>query len=404
MCPFEGNWQFLQTASPEYNKGDVIEDALTKSGNGKSLSEFVNEKKRFAILVPDQTRKCRLDFILPKLFKHLKSYGIHRSQRTILFANGTHSGKNQEIMRELVGDDIFQSVKIVNHSSISSDVVYLGTTNRGTKVSLNRLVAESEGVIAIGPVMHHYFAGFGGGPKLLVPGTAHQETIFNNHKLTINNNGNFESKCAEGVLDGNPVYEDIVEAVRMCPPTWYLGFVMDEKDNFLFAESGDTILTHRRLSAMASKTFEVEIEKPADFVIVSAGGYPRDITFIQTHKTIHHACAVVKQGGVVLCLAQCAEGIGSSTFLDWFKYSSSDDIAKHLVANYTLNGHTALALQQKTEKATIILISSLPHKDVEKMRLIPAANIEQGIAIARSKLENDFETYIMPHGDRKSVV
>jgi lactate racemase len=397
-CEFDQQWKLLEAKAPHLHTSDALDKALHRSNFGVNLSEFVKDKKRITVIVPDQTRKCRLDYILPKLVKQLEECHVDRFQCTILFANGTHNPQCEETQRQLVGEEIFSSMKVLNHSALSNDVVYLGTTSRGTHVSINRLVAESDGVIAVGPVMHHYFAGFGGGPKLLVPGTAHQTTILENHRLTLTKNGTFHSNCTEGTLNGNPVYEDIVEAIRWCPPTWYLGLVSDDNDNILFAESGDIIPTHSSIAAKVATNFEVGIQKQADLVIVSAGGYPRDLTFIQAHKTIRHACAAVKDGGVVLCLAECPEGIGSSTFLDWFRYSSSHEMSQKLIESYTLNGHTVLSLQTRVEKAAIILISSLPHEIVKKMRLIPASTFEEGLTIARSRLHDTFMTFVLPFG------
>lgn len=370
---------------------------MPDTGYEESLRAFLRGKKNVTLIVPDKTRKAALPLVLPGIIRILEEGGYERGELKLLFALGTHHPLTPNEQSDLLSKEIYDRLHPQNHDPHALDGLRLGETKRGTPVVLNRHAALADGIIAIGPVMHHYFAGFGGGPKLIVPGVAGHATITANHRLTLMNDGVFNPHCTEGRLDGNPVYEDIVEAVRFCPPAWLLGYILDDDARFHYAQAGDIIEVHKAI-AMKAAAYEVDVPAPADLVIVSAGGYPRDITFIQTHKALHHACAIVREGGVVVCLAACEEGIGSSTFLPWFRFGSSRELSRELIREYTLNGHTALALRRKTEHATIILVSALPRDHVSAMGMVPACSLEEALRLARKFQPSIASVHVLPRG------
>ncbi len=362
------------------------------------LIKYIGDKKKLLIIIPDKTRKSRIELLLPSLLKLIKNSGIQDKNITILFANGAHSPITKEEQLKILGADILQHYRVLNHNSKSDDAVFLGKTKRGTPVRVNPLIQEHDGIIAISSVTHHYFAGFSGGPKMLLPGITHEETIFSNHRLVIDEQGIFNKNCSDGILEGNPVYEDIAEAISFYPPAIYIGFILNEQDNILSVQCGDIIKTHKSLSELVHITYEKSIKRLYDLVIVSTGGYPHDITFIQTHKSIHHAFNAVKPNGVILCVAECSEGIGSESFLHWFEYNSSIEMVHGLKNNYTLNGHTALALKSKTEKCNIILFTSLNKELTNKIGLFHVSEMEEGLKLAKTLLPQYFRTLIIPKG------
>ena len=373
---------------------DILEEALKSPVNEVPFADFIKRGAPVTIIVPDKTRKSGVSHILPHLLKILHSNGFTKEDVRILFANGTHGLQRQEEKESIIGSEAFRSYRVYENDPYSkTDFIELGLTTAGTEVSIHRLVIESKTVISIGAIVHHYFAGFGGGAKLFVPGVCAYKTALQNHNLTITADGDFHPSCHEGSLDGNPVYEDIVEAYRLCPPMFYFGVVLDAGGSIYDIAGGDPVAVHRRGAKVADSMFRIPIESRADVVITSAGGYPKDSTMIQSHKAIQHAFAAVRPGGTILCCAECRDGVGSPTFLEWFSYPTSDDMKKALRSHYTLNGHTALSLRKKTETVQIHFVSGLSAEIVRKMGMIPSNTLQSAVQLAFG--EKEYHTILL---------
>jgi nickel-dependent lactate racemase len=215
--------------------------------------------------------------------------------------------------------------------------------------------------------MYHYFAGYGGGPKILMPGLAGHESISSNHRMTLTQNGDFNNKCRNGNIRNNPVYSDIAEAVKFFPPVLYLGTVLNDKGKIIKAFCGDIITEHKRAARFVDKLYKIKIKEKADVVICSAGGLPKDINLIQSHKSIHNAFSALKKNGVLICLAECMNGIGSKTFMQYFEYKNIADLKKNILKEYSLNAQTALSFWDKLSNAKILLVSNLNKNDVQPL-------------------------------------
>jgi nickel-dependent lactate racemase len=369
------------TALPDIENS--LQEALEHPLSSISFDEYLLRGSPVTIIVPDKTRLSGIDILLPLVLRKIHQQGIPPGSIRILFANGTHGQQTEQEKRAIIGDAVYESYPVFDHNPHEENTLTpVGRTARGTDVRINALATESHVIIALGAIIHHYFAGFGGGPKLIVPGIAAYSTALQNHRLTLTKNGDFNPQCREGNIDGNPVYEDIVEAVRLCPPVFFIGILLDTEGNITDIVAGDTVEAHRSGSKKADRLFRVPIQGKTDIVITSGGGYPRDSTMIQSHKALHHAYEAVRDGGVILCCAECRDGIGSSTFMKWFEYSSMTAMQHELANHYTLNGHTALALQKKLTTAKIIFVSMLDPALVRKMGMIPASTFDDGVTLA----------------------
>jgi nickel-dependent lactate racemase len=276
-------------------------------------------------------------------------------------------------LRQHLGEEIFREGKIVQHDARSNGCVEVGLTRRGTQVMVNPILLEAQAIIAVGPVLHHYFAGFGGGPKLLVPGLAALETTLHNHGLIRMPDGHLNPDCREGILHGNPVSEDIAEAVGFCPPVFYLGFILAGEGIVTKALAGDLLTAHRILAKEYHHTHLQIVPEQRPLVLASAGGTPLDCNLIQSHKGLHRAFRLLTPGGTLVYFARCEQGIGSETFLEWFDFDTAEDMSAHLAERYTLNGHTALALKEKADAGQIFFVSELPDKIVSKLGLHPVS-------------------------------
>ncbi len=362
---------------------DILANSLANPINSVPFLEFIKRGAPITIIVPDKTRRSGVSHILPFLLKILHSEGYQKKDIRILFANGTHGPQTEEEKCSILGNEIFNSYQIFENDPHSTEnFVDVGLTAAGTEVSIHRLVVESKTVISMGAISHHYFAGFGGGAKLLVPGVCSYKTVLQNHNLTITEDGDFHPGCREGTLDGNPVYCDIVEAYKLCPPMFYFGILLDADGAINEIVCGESIAAHRKGAEIADSMFRIPITHRSDVVIAGAGGYPRDITMIQSHKTIQHVIEAVRPEGTIICCAECHDGMGSPTFLEWFSYRTISDMKTALQSHYTLNGHTALSLKKKSEAVRIFFVSELSPDNVRKMGMIPANSLEEAVQLA----------------------
>ena len=332
---------------------------------------------RMLLVIPDHTRRCRLDLILPRLTSMLERAFAARIM--LLVANGSHLPVSDDRLTDLVGEIVRRRYPVWQHDCRDRDsLLFFGETSSGTPVWLNHRLRECDWVITLGPVVLHYFAGFGGGPKMIFPGLAGYDTITGNHRRAIDFlTGRLDPRAREGNIEDNPVYRDLAEVGRWIRNWISWQMVLDERGGIRYSVVGPPVEVHRELAAKVLLLFRVPIQERGDVVIASAGGYPSDVNLIQSHKSIQHAFQAVRENGWLIVLAECSEGIGSETFLSYFDCDSSEAIAERLRRDYRLNGQTALALRIKTEKARIVLVSSLDPALVRKTGMISAADFEE---------------------------
>ncbi|MFQ5822619.1 MAG: nickel-dependent lactate racemase [bacterium] len=364
------------------------------------FEEIFHHREKTVIIVPDKTRQCGASIFLPILVDRLNSVGIEDQDIKIILATGSHSTHMSQEIEQIVGFEIFKRIKIIEHDCHNSDeLAYLGVTKFGTAVYINRHVVNAERLIVTGTAVHHYFAGYGGGPKMINPGCAGYETITRNHAMTIDaETGNIHPKCRASVLVGNPVMEDIIDSMKFIRADFLLETILNENSEIIQVFSGDLFEAHQKACETVDSFYKIPIPKKADLVVVSCGGYSKDVNFIQAHKSIQNAFNAVKRGGVILILAECRDGIGSQTFLEWFNYSDDGALRKALRQKYKLNGTTALSLKMKTQAAKIIMISKLKKDLVENLGMLPASTLEEGWSLACSLLSEDFKCYVIPNG------
>lgn len=387
---------FAASHSPE----DLITQSLNNPIDSKPIEQLVRAKQKTLIIIPDKTRACGARVFLPPFIAGLNRLGVADSDVRILLANGSHASQTTEEIEKIVGFEILERIEISEHDSMNSgELVFLGTTKFGTPVAINRRILEAECVIVAGTALHHYFAGYGGGPKMINPGCAGYETITKNHALTIDSsNGMLHPKCRAGILKGNPVQEDIKDSMRFVKVDFLLETILTERGEIAEMVCGDLFKAHEEACEIVDAHYKVAIQEKADLVVVSCGGFPKDINFIQAHKSIQNAFQAVKEGGVILVLAECGQGIGSETFLDWFGYSDDAAFRKAVVENFTLNATTASSLKMKTRAAKIVLVSTLPEEIVRKLGILPASTLEEGWSLVRKMLPENFKCFVVPNG------
>ncbi len=390
FTPFENvDWSVLEpTATSAFsNEMDLIHhgvDALVEQ-----LERSVKSGESVLCVIPDHTRKCRLPLVLPELINAFKSRLDVEPE--FLVANGSHVLQPESIVRELVGDSLYDSIKISQHDAKDDTALsYVGDTTNGTRIYLNTKVVNADHLVTIGGILFHYFAGFGGGPKMLLPGVAGYETIRQNHSRTIDpETGTYHKDCTEGNIDTNPVYLDLKQALDFFDNIISLQFALDTDGKIVMAKVGPVLEAQRVVCAKVRELYTVYYYGKADVVVAGAGGFPSDVNLVQSHKAIFHAYQAVKSGGVIIAVAACEEGAGSATFMPYFEQENASAIGQKLLTDYKINGHTALSLKSKAEDVTIILVSGLDEELVKKTGMVPAKSIGEAVRLAKALLIGD---------------
>ena len=350
------------------------------------LSRLARPGDRVAIAVSDVTRYSATEKIVPFLLRETDAAGIPRDRVTLFVARGTHRAMTDAEVREAVGAEIDSGIR-VEQSDPDGDLATLGTTSRGTKVLVSRRLMEHDRIVLTGTISFHYFAGFGGGRKALVPGCAGRETALQTHFRIFRTDGPGKHPMARpGILGGNPVHEDIIEAVSMASPTFLVNTLLTPGKRLFDLVAGHWQKAHEEGCARYAKHFRVRVAKRYPLVIASAGGYPKDINLIQSHKALDNAFLATEPGGVLILLAECPDGFGSPHFFPWFRHKDPDALERELRANYQIYGQTAHAVLTKTRACRVILVSSLPPEDVEAMGMTPAPALPDAIRAARGIL------------------
>jgi nickel-dependent lactate racemase len=297
-------------------------------------------------------------------------------------------------MIDQVGPQVANRVKMFNSNAKDKQLfTYVGTTTRGTQVYFNKKAVEADHIICTGSIVYHFFAGFGGGRKALFPGVAAYETIRQNHSLML------EPNVGLGKLEGNPVYEDQIEGAEMCRPSFLINTVLNEKKEFLKVFAGDYIEAHHAGCKFVESVYGTELAEPADLVIVSCGGYPKDINIYQMQKTMDNAWLAVREGGVIIMLGECVEGTGSALFEEWMKeYKTPEKIEAMVRADFQIGGHKAYAVTRLMKKANYILLSGMEPDFVRSLLFTPAKDMEDALQQAYAKVGPKPRILLMPQG------
>lgn len=386
----------LRSEGPADLEADLRE-ALRNPIDAEPLSDLAKGKTKVVVSIPDRTRPRIAGRLLPAVLRELASAGIDQDKVTIFVATGTHGEHTEAELADLLGEELSGKIAITqNLSRRRSDFVALGTTTRGTPVLINRTLVEADLNVVIGTVASHYFAGWGGGRKMILPGAAHVEAAWANHRLTLTDAGEMNPMCKSGLLKGNPVHEDMAEAAAFVKDVFLVNVVLDGWAEVAAINAGEPAASHLAAIEDARRLLEVRIPEASDLAVVSAGGYPLDINFIQSHKSMDHVAGSIRPGGVMIVLAECGNGAGSATFLPWFDIKDQQAVSRKLLEQYELNGHTALSLMKKLERVRIIFVSSLERRTVERMGMIPAADVGEAMALAKPHLGEEALVHIFP--------
>lgn len=361
----------------------------------KRLSELAKPGQKVVIVVNDHTRSTPSYIIVPPVLNELNKAGIQDSDITVIFGCGTHRAPKPEEMKALVGEEVLRRVKTMSHDCRAQDLVYVGRTKALTKVYLNKTFVEADLRILTNDIELHYYAGYGGGRKSVLPAVSGEETIQHNHAMMLH------PKARTGNLEGNPIHEDMIEAARLAKVDFIVNIVTNSKGELVRVFAGDLEKAFYEGVKLVDEMYKVPIERRADIVIVSPGGHPHDIDLYQAYKGIDDALEAVKRGGVIICAAECPEGHGNEVFHDWMtKFKEPKDMEAEIKRHFRLGGHKAYYLARAQQKAQIILTSTLPdYYAVGTFRLKTARALNDALRDAFDIAGKDAKVWVMPHGN-----
>jgi nickel-dependent lactate racemase len=350
---------------PEYSEPEF---AIDKKTFLEDLDRFLPaEKYRYrnvAVVVSDKTRLCGYPEYLPWITGILLQKGAAKQNIVFYIAYGTHPPQSEEESICSYGD-VFREYTFIQHNCRDESVFEIpGITKRGTPVTIRKDILQSSLIITFGAISHHYFAGYGGGRKMLFPGLASREAVYHNHSLFLDKNTRrLSAGCQPGILDGNPLAEDLEEIDTFMPPKISIHGILNSSGKVCRLMVGDTYLDFLEACRVHDGFYRYTPQHRFDLVIASSGGYPKDINFIQAHKSVHHAAAFVKDGGTLVMLSECIDKIGSDYFMQYLKAGSFEAAFALLEKKYEGNGGTALSMMGKTKRIRICMLTSLTEED-----------------------------------------
>jgi nickel-dependent lactate racemase len=371
-----------------------IERALSQPIGTQRLSEIAKAGNKVAIVVDDATRATPSHMMIIPLLDELNKAGVKDEDVTVIFGCGTHRPVTPAEMEKLVGKEALERVKAINHDYMADDQVFLGETSNGTKVNVNKTFAEADVKVLAGDINLHYYAGYGGGRKGVLPAVSSAETIQQNHALLVH------PKATTGVLEGNPVHEDMMEAAKLAKVDFILNIVINSKKELVKAFAGDLEQAFVEGTKLVDEMYKVPIEQRANIVVVSAGGHPHDINLYQASKAIQNALEAVKRRGVIVLAAECPEGHGNEAFAEWMeKFTDPKRLEKEIKKRFVLGGHKAYYINKALQKATIILLSVMPDcYAVNTFKMRTASAMNDALRDAFEVAGKNAKVYVMAHG------
>jgi len=380
-----------QQPSPPLSEEALVRRALEAPCGMARLSESVHHGQQIAIVVSDITRPCPTTRLLPPLLSELAEAGIQQKDIRIVFALGSHRCHTPEEQAGLVGEAVFG--RICCGDVQPEQFVAVRRTRRGTPVEVFRPVVEADWRIYVGNIEYHYFAGYTGGAKALLPGVCSVETISANHSWMV------QDSAMAGRIEGNPVREDIEEAATFVGPSFLLNVVLDGQWRIVEAVAGDVTLAHRHGCRKVDELYRVLLAERTDVVLASAGGWPKDINLYQAHKALENAAHAVRDGGIIILLAECGEGIGHPRFAEWLTCGDPpDELLRRIQEQFVLGGHKAAAIAKIRRRGVrIFLVSSLEAVTVRAMDFVPYASVQEALWAARNEIGPVASLIVMPH-------
>jgi len=372
--------------------------ALREPIGSPGLSSIVRKGEKVAVIASNFTRPSP-NRMVAHLVEEIENAGVKSSDISIVFAGGLHRLMTVDEERRIIGEDIHERYRVIQHDPRDSQShINLGKTSFGTPIEVNRFVYSCDRIVCSGFIEPSYLAGFTGGRKSILPGLASERAITINHRRLL------EPGTRIGRLEGNTLHQDMEEFAERVGIDFILNQVVNDQDEMVMAVAGDFKKAHRVGVEKSREIYEIQLPREVDIVITNPGGYPYDVDLVQAKKAIIPAQEVVREGGVIILIAQCCEGWGAEKpFRDWIKRLSPQEIYQKIKTDFVVGGHGAyLSVRPIIEKkAHLIYVTSL-FEDFENTFIRATNNIEEAMEIAESIVGRDSRVCLL-HGARRLI-
>jgi len=389
---------------PDMGEAEMVRAALNKPTNSPPLAELARGKKRIVIISSDHTRPVPSHIIMPVMLEELRK-ASPEAHITILVSTGFHRATTQEELRAKYGDEIVDTVHIHVHNSFEDEMVDLGLLPSGGKLIINKVAIEADLLIGEGFIEPHFFAGFSGGRKSVLPGIVSFKTVLANH-------------CAEfiaspyartGVLENNPLHRDMLHAAQVANMAFIINVVIDSDKKIIKAFAGHREDAHYEGCAFVRELAGVS-RAEADIAVTTNGGYPLDQNIYQAVKGMTAAEATVKEGGVIIIAAECSDGHGGQVFFETFDQASGPKEVMDGIIHKTRDETVAdqwesQILARILLRHPVIMVTGAPREMVEAMHMRYADSLEEAMDIAKSLVNKpDYQVTVIPDGVSVIVV
>lgn len=390
---------------PELDEVDLVREALENPIGTPKLRDMAKGKDKVVIIASDHTRPVPSKIIMPLMLEEIRK-GNPDADITILISTGCHRATTKEELIEKFGPEIVANEKIhVHDCDDESMLVNIGVLPSGGLLIINRLAVEADLLVAEGFIEPHFFAGFSGGRKSVLPGIASRATVMYNHNAEFIDN----EKARTGMLDGNPIHRDMLYAARAARLDFIVNVIINSKKEIIHAVAGDCDLAHRQGCEFLGKYCRVK-SAPSDIVVSTNGGYPLDQNIYQAVKGMTAAEATVNEGGVIIMVAKSNDGHGGERFYKTFK--EEKDVDRMMETFLATPSEETIPDQWQSQifarvlkKAKIIYVSDAPDDMVEDLHMIPARTVEEAIEKADEILgKKDSKITVIPDGVSVIVV
>lgn len=360
------------------DEAEIIRKGIENPINSKSFDEFIADARDLLFIVNDHTRPTPTAKVLEVIYDKIKDKDVK-----FIIATGIHRGPNEDEFDFIFGKyyAILKDRIYVHDSRKDEDMVYLGTSSAGTEMYVNRLGVEAHKLVPISSVEPHYFAGYTGGRKSLLPGIASYKTIEQNHKHALH------SQAQMLILEGNPVHEDMIDAIKTIADKeiFSIQTVLGGRKKVYSCTSGHIYDSFLAAIDKAHEVFCVDIEEKAD-IVVSVADYPADVDLYQSQKALEHGKMALKDGGIIILVSECRDGIGERDYFNLLSSSRTPEEAlKKIERGYELGYHKAAKMAELATWAEIWGVTGLEDKDMESAFIKPFPDVQQAIDKALEK-------------------
>ena len=381
------------------NEQEAFWDALNHPVSARPLSEWWKTGDQVCIVFTDITRATPNDRIIPWLLSYLHDAGVPEESITLLNSTGTHRGNTPEELDGMLTPEVARRYRIINHDChATDDCVQFGATRDGTPALINRHLAEADVRIITGFIEPHFFAGFSGGPKGIMPGVAGLETVMSNHGARMIGDAN----SVFGVLDDNPIWSEMRDIALRIGPSFLINVTLNEDRAITGIFAGDLVAAHRQGCEFVRSTAMQRVEGLFDIVITSNSGYPLDMNLYQGVKGMAAAARILKPGGLLILAAECSEGIPSGSPFDMLLRSCSgaEDILKKLAQPGFVRAEQWQAQIQSliSKRARILLYSALSESDTSAAHLTPCRDISAAVGEEMDQVGAQTRIAVLPQG------